>query len=171
MTFCVFHNSSLEHYCICELYYTYCVLPLKFCIYIKVIANVGGGWSSSRSTFVAPFGGYYFFSYSIGLFKTVYKPPVVALRIITKSINVCLLAGGLNLPSSGVDTASRSCMIRLNKFDEVITTMIAPSSIISSAQAPLTSFSGFFYSPAATNLVIIITIRLMITNLIEHSTI
>ena len=118
---------------------------------MKVIVNVGGGWNPIRSAFIAPITGYYFFSYSIGLrYRIGYPSPIVALRM--GATDVCILAGGAAqlLRGGNIDTASRSCMIKLIAGDEVITAMTKISNVFSSAQLPLITFSGFLYRRAST---------------------
>ena len=107
-----------------------------------VSINIGNGWSQNTNSFIAPYDGVYYFSYSFG---------VPTSQELSSSLNVTSLIGTRTVcradvtHNNGLDLASRGCLLFLAQGD-VVQWQQFNGSMDSSYEE--VSFRGFYYSPA-----------------------
>ena len=105
-----------------------------------VTVNEGGSWNATTYKFSAPIDGVYIFSYSTASIANT----LTSFNLVKDGV-VSYNADSNDTSSAGVDSASRSVPVRLNRGQRVWVTGNGMMSY--GNRYKLSSFKGFFYSP------------------------
>ena len=113
-------------------------------VYDRIIENIGDGWNSSVSKFIAPYSGVYFFSWSCGITSTNFSN----CRLFRNGNSVRFQQTGMRLyVQTGVDLMSMSFLLNLTTSNAVhVEVTVAPPAYSDPINLQNT-FSGFYYSP------------------------
>lgn len=113
----------------------------------KLIINVGQGWDSCNSQFVAPQRGIYYFSWSAATVPNNIFVLWLDYNNKSSSIELILAAGYYN----GSDTSSHSVLLQLETGDIVKLYLSYTTTGLHSSENYQISFIGFLYEPSHGN--------------------